>query len=334
MPAVTDFNPQSLPAELFDAVLNYLGPKDLALGERICKSWRQFIAEENHWKKQCQWQLNISSHIDPQHYFPTSPSYKETLKLVLSRVFDAGTYRYYLRAEIGPVPRIPEAISLKKWNERDPCDLTKTIGESYVWMYSPQDIEVVADASFPYQLDKPNDTDGEAPRLIPQAKPETKVLKVANTINNVEILFNHPKRGNPSKFSYISQLVHQQHGNKRFPSGWICMRKDVIGRNEDFAQQQTTAQTLRVVLHPLLYRINLNFLIHVSSGKANVYLDRQQPYTYARTSTIVLDEQGNAWPSGCGAGGPSGLIVHADDLDPGSVGVAVALPAEVQGLGT
>jgi hypothetical protein len=100
----------------------------------------------------------------------------------------------------------------------------------------------------------------------------------------------------------------------------------VIGRERPFAEQQALANTHGVVIPHLQERILFNFLEHARS-EANVYPDGQDPWTYARTSTITRDEQGDEWSSGCGAGGSSGLCVGSI-IGYVCVGVAVALPAE------
>ena len=113
------------------------------------------------------------------------------------------------------------------------------------------------------------------------------------------------------------------------------MREGVIGRNLTFAQQQAAATAAGVVIPQLGHRILFNFLRH-AEAEANTYPDGRNPWTFARTSTLTVDSQGVAWPSGCGGGGPSGLHVnsHYFDVVHDYVGVAVALPAEVQAIGT
>lgn len=327
-------------------VFSFLGPKDLARAEHVCRSWKQFISQTDQWKKQCRIQLN-SFEFDPGTYLPASHSYKEGLSLVLSRVYDADTYRDRLGVQIEPFPRIPEAPSLKRFNEPDPFDPTKTKGQKYFWMDFPSYFKISVDGDFPFELDKLDDPkDEEAPRLIQkkvghvellkekiglESKPEKKVLKVPNTINNLGVLFNHPKNGNPSAYDRNSwAAVFDQHGNKRIPSGRICMREDVIGRSLPFALQQAATTKAGVVIPQLGHRILFNLLRH---AETNTYPDGQNPWTYARTSTLTVDRRGNPWSSGCGGGGPSGLSVYDDHIDIDSVGVAVGLPAEVQVIG-
>lgn len=197
-----------------------------------------------------------------------------------------------------------------------------------------------------FALDKPDDSnDLEAPQLIPRkeelveafvrkiglgAQPKKQVLKVPVTINNIVKLFKRPKAGHSSTYSYIWERIVEEHGNERISPGWTCMRVGVIGRNLSFKQQKALASTNGVVLSELLPRILFNFLEHARS-ETNVYPDGQDPWTHARTSTSMLDSNGNAWLLGCGPGGPSGLGVSHRIFDGGNVGVAVALPEEVQG---
>ena len=106
------------------------------------------------------------------------------------------------------------------------------------------------------------------------------------------------------------------------------MREEVIGRHQTFNQQQAATTQAGVVIPQLGHRILFDFLRH---AETNIYPDGQNPWTYARTSTLTIDPRGTAWPPACGGGGPSGLIVD-DRINRDEVGAAVALPAEVQAI--
>ena len=328
--------------DAFGHVLSFLHPKDLARVEGVCRSWKRFIDETEQWKRHCEMHLN-SGAADPKTYLPARNSYKEVLRLVFSRVYDEKAYQYYLGAQVEPFSRISETLSLRRFNEPDPCDRTKTIGQNYVWIDSPSYFEILVDGDFPFELDKSDDpNDEEAPRLIQKevvlveslkrkiGLVEKNILKVPNTINNLGVLFKHPKNGSPSAYDYVWEVILKQHGNKRIPQGRICMREDVIGRNQTFNQQQAAATQAGVVIPQLGHRILFDFLRH---AETNSYPDGQNPWTCARTSTLTLDLQGTACPSTCGGGGPSGLIVHSLYSDSNLVGAAVALPAEGQAIG-
>ena len=335
------FEPSEFPRELFDHILSWLEPKDVEPAARVCKAWERFINETDQWKKQCQIKLGLSSKIDPKNYLPEGPSYKRRLELVFANILDGRVYERHI-GEIGPVPRIPKEISLKKWSERDPCDPTKIIGREYVWMYFPSYIEIERKG---YSLDKIDDPkDLQASKLIRSEEgPERKVLekiefgaqnttlKVPVTINNLVELFKHPKIGNPSAYSHIWDQIVEQHGNERRPAGWICMKKDVIGSGLRFAEQQKLALESGVVLSTLLPRILFNFMQHVRSPRVNVYPDGQNPWTLARTSTLMRNFEDNCdVPLACGAGGPLGLHIDRSCRGRSDVGVAVSLPEKVQ----
>ncbi len=326
----------------FDQVLSFLGPKDLAPTARVCKAWSQFIDETNQWKKQCQIQLGLPPEIDPTDYLPEGSSYKERLQLVFANILDERVYERYI-GKVGPVPRIPKEISLKLWNEPDPCDSTKRIGTEYVWMYCPSHIEIDQSDCFLNKIDDP--TDPEAPNLIRreeglegkafreiELEAQNTALKVPVTINNLVKLFKRPKTGNPSTYRNMWNPIVEQHGNKRMSAGWMCMRRDVIGNDLPFSRQQALATSRQVVLSELLPRIFFNFTQHVRSPVANVYPDGNNPWTFAHTSTLTRDLEGHDWPSACGGGVSSGLLVSnlPNFLYPEDIGVAVALPAEVQ----
>lgn len=311
----------SLTADIFGYMLSFLKPNELAALESVCKNWERFI--NTQWPKHCQIQMGLSSEINFTEYLPC-PSYKDSLKLIFSSILAEDVYRRYV-GEIGPVPKIPEAISLKKWNEPDPCDKRTTIGKEYYWMYCPSYIEIEREG---VDLDKPDDpNDPEAPRLIQADQSEKKTLKVAVTINNIIEVFKHPKTGNPANCEKIWDQITSQHGNKRLASGWIPMRWKVVGRTLTFPEHQTFAKKHGVTPSQLGHRMLFNFLC---KARYNVYPDGVNPRTYALTDTLTYDEQNNPWVSLCGIGGPSGLWVGRFLMGCSNIGAAMTLPVEVQ----
>ncbi len=339
----TNSSIRQLPLELFIGVLSFLEPQDLACSARVCRCWNGRVNWEVQWKIQCQNLLDLSPETDPKNYVPETPSYKAIFRLVSANILGRSVYERHI-GKVGSVPRIPKGISLQRWNQPDLCDPTKKIGPEHVWMYIPSHIEIDSEGVALSKIDDPEDE--EAPLLLRRKADlvervsrtvgfETRsVLKVPVTINNIEVLFERPKTGNPSTYGSIWDQIVKQHGNKRSAAGWVCMRRDVIGRNLSFAEQQALAGSSGVVLSELLPRILFNCLEHVRSGAANIYPDGQNPWTYARTSTLTRNSEGDALHSGCGDGSPSGLsidLIHIFDCD--DVGVAVVLPAEVQAIG-
>ena len=323
-------------------IFSFLGVEELVRSEAVCKLWRGLIASIG-WKALCQTLLGLPAEIDPVKYLPMSSSYKESLQLIFSRVF--GVYTHNLGAKIGPVPPLPLGRSI----EQDRCDPARTVGANYELMYFPRDLIITVPANSPWYMDKEdNPNDRVAPRLVVReaslgegfaraiglgANQERRVLKVPLTINNGETLFKNPKAGYSSNYSYIWPKIVEQHGDERIPAGYTWMRKEVIGRNLTFAQQQALADENGVEIPPLLPRILFNLMENARSGRypdGGRYPDEQSRWTFARTSTLTLDG-GTNWSSGCGAGGPSGLSVYDDYclFDDDFVGVAVALPAEV-----
>jgi len=317
-------------------VFNFLEPKDLGRLEQVSKTFEDAVGYQ--WRSLCRMQLGLSPGPNLGPLLPAGLSPKASSLFLSKTILDEEVYRRHI-GDVEPAPPISRLSFFNQRNQPDPCDPTKQIGSEYVLMYLPESVTINQSGVSLDKADDPNDS--EAPRLIrregsssgPGAQSENTTLKVAVTINNIVELFKCPKTGNPSTFSYIWDQIVDQHGNKRIPAGWICMRRDVIGRNLPFAQQQALANEKGVVLSELLPRILFNFLAHVRSKKAGVYPDGQDPWTYARTSTITRDSGGTNWPSGCGAGGPSGLFVSSFIVFD-RVGVAVALPAEVQAIGS
>jgi len=317
--------------EAFGHILSFLGTKELGQAEGACKVWNRYILADrsDQWKVQFEIRLGLPPGIASREYLPAGLSYKQAVQFVFPSLLDKRVYEHYI-GKIGPVSPPPKDF-FKKWNESDPCDPTKTIGKAYVLMYCPDYIESDLSGFSLDGVDDPNNL--QAPKLIQseegfEATSENTTLKVPVTINNIVELFKRPKIGNASKYSLIWESVVEQHGNKRMSAGWMCMRIDVIGEHFSFAAQQTLAMTRGVVLSELLPRILFNFTQH---ARVNVYPDRRDPLIHARTSTLTRDSSGNDFPASCGAGSADGLIVTYR-LDRGSVGVAVALPVEVQEL--
>lgn len=318
-------------SDTFGYVLSFLQPREHAPLERTCKTWKLFI--DSLWKKQCQiqfsTQMGLSYDMDPKEYLPC-PTYKENFVSIPSSLLAEDVYRHYI-GKVDPAPRIPEAISLKRWNEKDPCDETTTIGKEYVWMYCPSYIEIDQEGFSLDKLDDPKDP--EAPKLIPADQSERKTLKVPVTINNIIELFKHPKAGNPSLCQRVLNTITIQHGNKRLASGWVAMRKEVVRRDCTFDYQKKFAKEHNVTITELGHRILFNFLWHT---RYSVYPDGVNPLRHAKTLTFTQGAQIN-WSSGCGAGDHFGLWVATEFEIPlwqqDCVGVSVALPAEVQAIG-
>ncbi|HSW87184.1 MAG TPA: hypothetical protein VLG49_06780 [Rhabdochlamydiaceae bacterium] len=312
----------------FSHVLSFFKLEELLYLERVCTSWKKFI-ETSKWKKQCDYFIGISTDSDRLKFFPQCATYKNILQLVLPKILDQETYRYYLGAEIGPVPPIPEEISLKRFIELDPCQPTETIGQNYFWVYFPAYFEIIGDEDFPFELEKEADPNAEeAPMLIikeGEKSEEKRVLKIPNTINNITKLFKHPKKGNPSHCSCIRDQISLQHGNKRMVPGWMCMREKPIGKNLSISQQQEAANKAGVVITSLLHRMNFNFLEYV---RKKVCPDENNAPTYARTSTLIQD-WGHSWFPSCGEG-RSILPITKLTKPYSNVGAAVAFPTKVQ----
>lgn len=108
------------------------------------------------------------------------------------------------------------------------------------------------------------------------------------------------------------------------------MRKDVIGRNLTWPEQQALAMERGLELPDQLSRVLFSCLGHVRSGTANTYPDRENPWTYARTATMTTTQTGESLPLGCGDSPPFSLncLITGASVE---VGVAVALPEKVQG---
>ncbi len=326
---------------------------------------------------------------------PAGPVEKIMLQYMFTNILDHRVYERHI-GKIGPVPMIPKELSLQNWNKPDPCDVAKTIGGEYVWMYCPSHIEIDQRGCF---LDKPDDpTNPQAPKLIlgperlaenaralqkhsltseaiqarlgkytvaecaafeyaalhssisePDAMntslcessariaAQNTTLKVPVTIHNLLELFKCTTTRTPPICKIFDAAILQQHGDERISPEWVCMRKDVIGKGCFFAVQQAFAAKSGVVPSGLLHRILFNFLQHVRSHgmthwlNTKVYPDGQNPWQYARTSTLTQNTGNIDCPSSCGCGGVEGLEVIQESFpnNLSCVGLAVMLPSKV-----
>ncbi len=326
-------------------ILSFLEPLALTGAEQVCSAWKEVtdctMPEcTSLWELQYRRLYKIPGSVNAvglAQHLPPGSSYREG---VLSKfLIDQRFYARYL-GTVPPAPPIPRELHPFRISEKpDPCDQTQTIGEAYVWVYVPPYVEM---SILRLNEDKQgNGGGGERCIIRPplrlrrqgSAEPcfENQFLvKAPLTLKNLAVMFEHPKQGNPSTYRFRSDEFLQEHGDTPIPSGWICLRKDVVCRERSFSAQQGFAKERGVKISTLAERVLYNFLRHVGCGTANVYPDGQAPRTFARTQTFTNDSNGNPWPLGCGIGGPSGLYVASSyNFDDDLVGVAVALPAEV-----
>ena len=294
------------PDDALDLVFRFLDPEDLGPTALTCKRFNTIIHETGQWKRQCEKALGVPD-IDAMPGFPSSLTYKGKMERISSWIASGGffgrrAYEDLLNVEVKLAPPIPANI-FERLENPDPFEPTKTIRENYALMYRPSSVK-------------------------------TRSGEVDLTIKSLRTLMQCAGRGDPYG-RFISLKILDQHGDKTMPEGWTLMRKAVVGRDLTFAEQQSLKNRVGAgaTIPELLPRLVYNALAHAHSGEAKIYPDGQKPWTYARTSTLTLDEQGNAWTSACGAGGPSGLRVNNGFIVDDVVGVAVALPAEVQAIG-
>jgi hypothetical protein len=190
-----------------------------------------------------------------------------------------------------------------------------------------------------------------------------KVLKVPVTLNNLDTVMSilswrrncEEKIRNtlPKNYNYTLSLpyvncgrdVTKQHGNKRMVAGWGCMRKNVTEKNRTLVQQQTSAADARVQLTNLLRRVWFNIFEHANSCRTHarrnrcihnnfgVYADNPS-FTFARTSTLIRDNEGNLRHSTCGGRDEQLDFETYGDSYGGAaddeVGIAVELSGEVE----
>jgi hypothetical protein len=314
-------------SEVLTASASYLEWEDLASTATVCRIWNECIESEDLWETQCRTLFGLSPENDPKVYAPNAPSYKAIFKAVSFAILGPRVYEHCI-GPVGVVSRYPKGSSLQKWNEPDPCDPTRTIGENYVWMYIPSYIE----------------TNSEDVVLNPNNPGALQFCrrKVPVTIENIKKLFEQPKTGYPVTYKLTCQIfldaIVKQHGNSRWPAGWasmrkkgwVCMRKNVIGRKLIFAEQEALARKSGVEIPEFLPRFLFNCLGHVRSGTDNIYPDGMDPRSNARTSTLTRDLDGTYRPTACGDGSCFGLLVSTSIFRGPHIGVAVVLPEVVQ----
>lgn len=292
--------------DAFVHILSFLPLKQHGPLESVCTLWKTIIDE--YWQNQCQIQLGISSKTDPKAYLPCN-TYKESFWLISPSILGAVVYRRYVgeTSLISPIPK----DAFKRWSEKDPCDEMTTIGKEYVWMYCPSYIEIDQEG---FSLNKPdNPEDPIAPCLIRNsnidAQSENKTLKVPVTLYNVAMLFAYSKTSAPTGY-FFNPAILDKHGSTRVSAEWICMRKNVIGKNLTFHDQLKFCQEKKVIIVSLIHRMLFNFLEH---ARSNVYPDGKVSTTWTRTSTLIYDNDNRYKSTYCGVAGNS-VSAHAGSL--------------------
>jgi len=297
--------------DLYLYIFSFLGRRELAISERVCRTWFKYIDLSGQWRRQCQVLLGIHPMIDPKPndsndpatYLPSCPFYRRSLQLMSSRIFDGNFHEQYfispslrIRANIGSVPPIPEKISLKRWNEPDFYNpLTATIGTKYVWIFFPSYVETIIPGDSLYYLNKEDDPeDPKAPRICRRdpdlgevlvaglgfrTKSENKVLRVPMTFYNIMRLCA-PDMPENTIWGPLEDYV-----DTRMPSEWICMRGDVIGRGLSFPDQENLANENGASISDATHRLFLTFL-RKARPKTTIFSETNQ-WIYARTSTSL-----------------------------------------------
>jgi hypothetical protein len=275
----------------------FLDPKGLARLRAVQKSWKAAI-DDNQWAFQCCNLLGIPRDIDPKEFLSPDLSYEEGLRECFSKIVDREFYRRQGIGEIGQIPPVSETRLLESFAKPDPCDPSKTIGEAYTLMYIPDRVVLSEPAG---------------------------QVEVDVTTKNLPRIFAGLKGGNPPKYSEIGRYIIEKVGDEKAKSRWVWMRKDVIGIGLSFDEQIKLAEEKGVVVTSLVNRIWANFV-------AGSYLDRLNPFIFARTSTnFQLESTPLYWLLGCGAGDSSGLrITHGLYFNDDHSGVAVELSLEVK----
>jgi hypothetical protein len=313
-----------IPNELM-ALFPFFNPQELSRMERVCRAWRQTTQVE--WKRRYQTLLNVDFSVDLKTYFPTScSSCKEALLKVFSKILGPENYRSYLGAKVTPPPKAALTAFCRKFNQPDPCDPKRTIGEEYYLVYSPPDLTVTITPKAPFWLDK--DTlrkGGGIECFIKRLRVKTEeTATIPSTINNISELFRNASKGSPSYSDHVWERAIEQHGDKRIPSGWICVRENPFQEDYSFAEQRAAALKVGVEIGDLGTRMLFNFLRHTAT---NVYPDAQGLGSYVRTSTLV-GSVGLNWSVNCGGDNQGSLAICRDIPAGGNgePGIAVVLP--------
>lgn len=206
--------------------------------------------------------------------------------------------RYY-GVDVGPVNDLPE--------------------EFYQWWLSPDVIE----------QDKRNCDTHLPPVLRPQYVRKA-ALNIPLTFDTLGYLAQHPKEGPPSRYAFDSEAL-QQHGNtKAEPTRWLVMRKDVLGRDQFYAQQKRYIQELNTTganydeMPSALDLVTLVFATHVRTGGDRHLGDdtgAEGRWTFSHCKEHV-QHHGRLYPSIVGGFTPGGLDVDHTYNGTDQIGVA------------
>lgn len=286
----------------------FLETRELGRCEQVNKLFEEVVNIQ--WKDQYHKKLRLGDGADIGSNIPRGMTVKESLRFLQNNVFDESFYKDYI-GDVDPAPQIDMLKFLELQNDPDFCD------EEYIFMYVPESITTDQIDAYLSKEDDPSEL--EAPRLmLRKGRSEKKdtfaktTLKVPVTLNNIQTLFQFPKKGNPSNCTTICDETIEQHGDKRVYSGrWICMIKNMAGGKFLNVLVRDKPQNKEVILTELLPRTLFNLLAHVRSKNKGYYPDRLELSVFAITSTLVKSgfRTLNAGCGDIGEFGPPRLIV-------------------------
>lgn len=301
----------------FGNALSFLKFSDLTQIESVCRDWRACVESTHQWKGQCERELSLFM----KRYSDGRPlekvPYKKIFQSSYPQMIGEDMYRRYL-GEIGKVPPIPESFSFGIDSHRDPCDPNQTIGTQYVRLYIPPYIEMKLVG---YIFNQPDDSGPEAPMLMREYENESeKVLKVPVTLYNLLQLFSDSKMKKPFLLTHVSDEILERYGHQRAQSGWVCIRRNVLGQNMRIRELEALVEEKKVIATQLLHRVLFHFFEYVRSSEVGRLYDT---YTFGLIASGEAD-QGNFL--GCIFDPLCLCIIESLRPDSDDLGVYVSLP--------
>jgi len=281
---------------LVQCILKFLPDEEILSAELVSKSWKRWASGNTVWKYVCD-REGIPPikrpGLDPKKNQPSEQLfYKAAYQHLYPIIFGPKQYSDHLRVKVhGDKARIDDDI-------HEVVDQLNPGGQkNFHLIYWSRAVER---------------TNSNGTTTVAQT-----------TIKLLDKLVQAPGVRNPTEYSYIWQEILDQRGDEVLElSGWrlISTGVDPATRNASYANQVNTISALGARPPKAIEAIALNFFTH---ARFKTYPYGQNPWTYSRTSTTVIYHNVECRVI-VGHFGPSGLLVHGNDLDGVRVGMAAA----------
>jgi len=329
--------------DAFGECMKFLDLKDLPNVARVCKAWNNALKSSNN--NITIWKNLFQKHGIPLVINPDSKprDYRADLKILFPMTISGKLIEEYFGKMVGEVPAI-SAEFFDLLQEEDSFEEQKPgnqIAKNYVVLVLPTKItRISGDENTPLALDAKGNLiessgHSSSSSSTVTSDPGKLDLEIPFRVNNLVTLSKYPLKGkeNGPVFNYVNPDVLEQCNACSTEIKVYLMRKRVVeeSRNKAYSAQKELVNNEGWDVTPLRERMFYDIFKILSSGDCP---DNQKPWTFARTSDPVREDDGIVRQSGIGGFAPRvGARVHHCPYyygyDCEDVGVVPGVPAEV-----